>query len=532
MLDFRKVLLALSVAGLGLVGTASAQVPQCTAAVAPFEGYVAVEGLTEVLPPIQITCNNGVMPTPGNAVFSGPVTFVLSTSAPVTNQTLTAAPNNLDISATDGTVADAAAATITLSGPSSVTVYFPSVTAGTTVFTISGIRINATMSAVASTITVTVTSPSVQVSATAINAAFVSKSIGSLSITPSANNNACTLTTDAGNTPATVPVTAVATVTLTSGFIDALKTKVDVSDQTAIGSNNPAAINGFPDPNSVTAKQGTVIALTFSNLNAAGVNYYVPAVVMGPGLTLTSVTSSTGGTNSTAVTPGTPAFGTNLAALTLSGTSATAYYQVTTSSASETSGGIVLYEVVPSVANVTTYSTTPITVSAVLDGTAAPGYPQYNTSQTAYTASFPTPIASGTSGLLSPCGTTLLFPYVTQAGGYDTGIAITNASTGSGIPGVVTNNGSCVVTFYGSPAVTTPYTTGPITAGTDTAFLLSAATNSAMTSGYAVAVCNFLGAHGYAFIFDNAGTPSFSTADYLAIVTSSGATATLPFPTN
>jgi hypothetical protein len=538
MLDFRKVLLALSVAGLGLVGTASAQVPQCSAgfAAGQFEGYVAVEGITESLAGLAITCNNGATP-PAAPTWSGPASFVLTSSVPFENQTITGT-TNLDVSVSDGTAADATAATVTgTAGTSTITITFPTVTAGTTTFTIAGLRVNASVAPVAATITVAVSSSTVQVlpASSSVAAAFVSKSISGLAISSAAGLGTSPSACGLGAT-----LSPLATVSLSSGFIDALKTLADISNTAA--SNNPATL----DAKSVAAKQGEVVAFTFTNLNTAGVNYYVPSTIgTAAGFTLTASTAA-----GVALTPlATPAAAAGLAPLTASGGSGTAYYVVTNSTSPETvpaaepapaltgEGGLTIFEIVPSVPAVTSYSTTPIAVSVVLSGTAAPGYPQYSTSQTAYTA-----VETGTAnigGLLLPCATTLLFPYVVNSDGFDTGIAIANASTGipagTSLSPTTAAAGACVVTFYGTGAATASvvYTTPSIASATDASFLTSV--QAPGITGYAIAVCNFVGAHGYAFITDGFGGGGRGlSADYLAVVLQAGGavlSGSLPIPT-
>jgi len=498
MLDFRKVFLGLAVAGLGLVGTASAQVPQCTPAAAPYEGYVAVEGTTEELPQIVITCT-------GTATFTGPAVFTLTGSVPFTNQSLTTGAKNVDLLATDS-AADTAT-TITQPGPTTIQITYNTVTAGVTSFTIAGLRVNASQAPVAATVTVAVASSSVQMAAAStVNEAFVAKTIGALTIVGNTNQGAC------GLAAATlVPVTAV---TITNGFADALKQLTDVT-------NNP---NYLADPNAVTALQGTRFAVTFSNLNGSGVNYYVPQTVTNGALTLTAYTAATGNT-AAALTGGTGP-GAALVPITVSSTgTATIYYGVTADSATASeSATIQLSSAVPSVAAVSSYSSVSPAVSVTLVGPASPAYPGASASQTAYSA---TQTASATAGgLLTPCATTLLFPYVVNTGGFDTGIAIANASTGipagsSLVP--VTSSGACVVTFYGTGAATSTvvYNTGTIATATDATFLVSA--QAPGISGYAVAVCNFVGAHGYTFITDGFGGGGRGlSAAYLAVVLADG----------
>jgi hypothetical protein len=141
-----------------------------------------------------------------------------------------------------------------------------------------------------------------------------------------------------------------------------------------------------------------------------------------------------------------------------------------------------------------------------------------------------TPV-SGSS--ISSCATTLLFPYVTNVSGFETGIAIVNATTdnlktipapGSQATPIIA---ACTVNFYPGGSTTQPsvYTTPVIgvgTTATPATGSVAAATLSTMSgatnfTGYAIASCPFPEAHGFAFITDLTG--NFSGAmGYLAVV--------------
>jgi hypothetical protein len=101
-----------------------------------------------------------------------------------------------------------------------------------------------------------------------------------------------------------------------------------------------------------------------------------------------------------------------------------------------------------------------------------------------------------------PPGTTnLLFTYVTNQAGFDTGITISN--TGADPFGTVGQLGTCTLHFFGSSGnvqVVTP----SIVAGTTYTTLTSVATSTIIGgfSGYMIAVCNFAYAHGFAFVSD------------------------------
>jgi hypothetical protein len=145
---------------------------------------------------------------------------------------------------------------------------------------------------------------------------------------------------------------------------------------------------------------------------------------------------------------------------------------------------------------------------------------------------------------VSLCQTILLFPYVTDFPGFDTGLAISNTSMdplGGGLTGASPQTGACTVTFYGTPPLTTsppvstappPYSsvaanvngTGLIGPGQTWTFdIANPAVDPAFGTptfqgfvGYAIAQCNFQYAHGYSFVSDY-GLRNFAAA-YLALI--------------
>jgi len=100
---------------------------------------------------------------------------------------------------------------------------------------------------------------------------------------------------------------------------------------------------------------------------------------------------------------------------------------------------------------------------------------------------------------ISLCTTAMLFPYVINVNGFDTGIAIANTTTDPF--STAAQAGTCSLYFYGSSAPTTnPFTTPTVATGTDYASLASILAPG--FSGYMIATCNFQYAHGFAFISD------------------------------
>jgi hypothetical protein len=145
------------------------------------------------------------------------------------------------------------------------------------------------------------------------------------------------------------------------------------------------------------------------------------------------------------------------------------------------------------------------------------------------------------------CQTTLLYPFVTGASGFDTGIAVANTSMDPF--GTVTQTGSCKLYGYGvtiasSGTATAIQTTVPgcdslanplpgtncfggatassnvIAPGTVGTVMASAVLTN--FQGYVIAVCNFQYAHGYAAVTDLGLHNIFSS--YLALELSPSST--------
>jgi hypothetical protein len=95
------------------------------------------------------------------------------------------------------------------------------------------------------------------------------------------------------------------------------------------------------------------------------------------------------------------------------------------------------------------------------------------------------------------CRTNLLYPFVTNIAGFDTGLAISNTSTDPF--GTPAQQGPCTLNFYGSNAPAA-VTTASIASGTTYTTLASSV--SPNFQGYVIAVCNFQYAHGFAFVSD------------------------------
>jgi len=118
---------------------------------------------------------------------------------------------------------------------------------------------------------------------------------------------------------------------------------------------------------------------------------------------------------------------------------------------------------------------------------------------------------SETTFTINSCQTNLLFPYVTNATGFDTGIAISNTTADP--YGTPDQEGACHIYYYGGTegGGEAPDTqdSSTVTAGAQLVFTLSgggvSGSNIVATpgfTGYIIARCDFQYAHGYAFISD------------------------------
>jgi hypothetical protein len=132
-------------------------------------------------------------------------------------------------------------------------------------------------------------------------------------------------------------------------------------------------------------------------------------------------------------------------------------------------------------------------------------------------------VASGTSPVPrfnSPCkeftpvpltgGTSILFPYIVNGVGFDTGLVITNTTLDTGVFDSAGQTGTCSAFFYKYPGRNPPSITSPVLhPGAQWIFTLSDAAPG--FQGYALVKCGFAEAYGVAVISDPGGSKSIST---------------------
>ncbi len=300
------------------------------------------------------------------------------------------------------------------------------------------------------------------------------------------------------------------------------------------------------------ANQGTRLALALSNL-PGGVSIFVPPVVYlyRQGVSYTgSPTINNGSATGVAVLTATDSQGntgfnppSNLSNLQL---------------VSQSNGGaLVVYEILFTDPYSNEYVDVPLVVAytpqlsanpplglpqpgvtAAYQGGFAPFYSASGAFVAASESSYPIPrfyfqAQGGTLFSIQRCSCNLLFPFVTQQYGYDTGIAIANTSTdpfGAATPqeGVVTFNYYGVVGVNSPPPTAqTSSTATPVASGTVLLYTLSQGNTAfgldnrgANFTGYLITQAQFQYCHGFAFISALGAGPTNAgiSEGYLALV--------------
>ena len=520
---------------------------------------IRAEGTAEQLPTLAFTCT---APSSGSfAAGTASLQLFISPALPVTSKVTTspATEARLTMSGTAGATAvyygSVSGSTVSFSG-----IILPLPTASQTfIFTIDGIRVNATSLAVGTGIPPTVSiSPYITGSVGAITTtavgstavAFAQNGLASTLIYPTFNTVGSAAVATAAGTLNNFPTgTASGTKNTANNFVICATVKPSAATALAAGVT-PAAVtpvttlvsyssaaglafvaqigenftSAFKTPAGestpvTTLVNGTRLTLNFTNV-PAGVTLYVPnAAIMSQasaGSTIRlapwaigtdpSVTPAVGGaTSGSAFITGTGGATNSLVAV--SGNTAT--FEVITADANSLDTFNVPVYIVTS-ANGTTASAAGIGVSVSFAPTGATTVPNF--------------IVGGSTNVVTAssfntCTTSLLFPFVTNQLGFDTGIAIANTSTDPFAStlkgGAVAQAGTCALNFYGSGAPTPANATTPnVPTGTVYTQVLSGV--AAGFQGYIIAQCNFQYAHGFAFITNGVGVNGGLSQGYLA----------------
>ncbi|MEP6714578.1 MAG: hypothetical protein ABJC09_03330 [Terriglobia bacterium] len=304
---------------------------------------------------------------------------------------------------------------------------------------------------------------------------------------------------------------------------------------TAYASGSESSNLGVETTSPTMVNAGTRLSLTFTNI-PTGMNVFVPLTVTAiDGAVLTNINSAVSpsgpGNNTTAATSPNSVNTLNYYGLTAAGGTATAYYEVTTDNA-----GLDMFSV-PVVLNAATNAVVNQPANLAVTVSYAPVTPVIN-SAASYIPQFTT--ASTPVNILgfTLCQTSLLFPFVTNQAGFETGLAISNTTKDP--TGTKPQSGNCTLNYYGT-SQTNPAATlapnnnegpvgGPFASGESYAFTLTSAlainpAGPATFQGYIIAVCQFQDAHGFAYITYAFPGASSDTMGYLALVLGRGSNA-------
>lgn len=579
MVDFRRVVTALAVLALltGFAVTASAQVPAfvCVqgAAVPPL---VRAEGVTELVGDTVLNCSGGTpaatgvtIPTANFDVFIGNANVTSRILSGSTTEALLLVDEPVPAAMIGGGVAGCATSCVggattnpnvfqgVLTGPNRVTFYGvpinPPGTTATRIFRITNIRVNASAFGVTSGLAApnqilayTSISGSTSLPVTNLGSQVVGYVLQGL--TTSLRNAASSDTASGLSVIQCVDLSTSSgtrTLRFTEGFATAFKTQgttaLGLYGQTAVGNvyntesgltvGNVTGNSTLPAVSSMigVGSYGTRLKAVFRNI-PTGVNVYVS---LADGVATSSSASAvliSGSGGEQAVNPaGTVNTPTQQAGTSFSST----LYQVPLDS---TGTGQAVWEVTESsplaIENVDVQVYLAFTANANnntppsgVQGTVTQSFAPTGSGASWISASSSLPIPRFVD-LSSPrniiiinlCQTTLLFPFVSNADGFDTGLSIANTSIITA--GATGQTGQCTMTFFGSGAPSPapfPAAADPIEFGTVGVNVASSIAPGFM--GYAVAVCNFQYAHGFAFVQSSVGyNPSSTAMGYLALV--------------
>jgi hypothetical protein len=309
-------------------------------------------------------------------------------------------------------------------------------------------------------------------------------------------------------------------VTVTEGFADSFKRRnIAVSQNlntlpaplpqnvpgyayfTETGFYNPAATGSAG-----LADTGTRIMVRFNSIGN-GVTLFVPTIIALTG----------GSTNLTY--PGVPGGGISSGFLVLVSTDVTQLPFTSSGQVAVTgNSGIAVYEVISSDPNAIESATIPVTVAFSTTSDVGPSTVNVSFSpiSTAIAADSTSPIprfadfsSPKAAFTIVACTCNVLFPFVTNQAGFDTGITIGNTSLDPF--GTLPQMGTVTLNYYGSTtgggAAPAPQTSQAVPAGSQLVFTLSGGGNLGISStpgfqGYVIATARFQYCHAFAFISD------------------------------
>ena len=133
---------------------------------------------------------------------------------------------------------------------------------------------------------------------------------------------------------------------------------------------------------------------------------------------------------------------------------------------------------------------------------------------------------------IDSCVTNLLFPFVTNQAGFDTGIAVANTSRDPFGNALRSQSGVCTINYYGGTpqggaAPASQRSNTAVEAGSTMTFVVSSGGSHGIAAtpgfqGYVIVQCDFRYAHGFAFITDGPIGSARVAEGYLGLVMDNG----------
>jgi hypothetical protein len=559
MADFRMKLMTLAgvatvFAGMAYGQTAAISCPN----VAPTANavFVAAEGTTEQVADTTVTCTATGPGIVNLSVYLSPAVSITSAVLGTGNSAKSESLAGLGV---EGAAFTGTPVSGSVSG-SSVT--FSGITiagAGSFSVTITNIKINASQIATSSgaptAVSETIFVGGTNVTPTvlpAVNVAFATNGLASVGTSQLTGNSIPSIPICSGATaytPSGATTPSGFNVTFSEGFATAFKNQGSSTTNTTLGSefgnNNTYTGYGFAANGTTnTATSGTRVMIAFNNI-PANVTLYVPLTIntlntppvttppTAPTVlsTMTLTSSATAAFSAVAGStangaPGTETSGNNAgngtyAALTITNGSATAVYEETFNNA----GAVENYTVpvyLQAGGSAVTAPSSAITATVSFAPIGATGnVPNFVSGSST---------ATKNGNAFSACSSTMLFPFVTNQAGFETGIAISNTGNdllatknGAPISSVTSQSGTCTLTFFGNATASSNpgafTTTSNVLPGTTWTGTLTSVTGGTPNTfgGYMIAQCNFLYGHGFAYITYNIGQASGMAMGYLSL---------------
>jgi hypothetical protein len=534
MSNFRTKLLGLAAVASAFAGVSYGQVVSaCTSPSPAINVVVRGESQTELVSdPSVNACTNTVATT---------ATVTLTMSAPATSKAFTpVAPATGNTEAALFVYAAAAPPSVPGTGAASGPYYGTISTTSPNVISFTGVVLpagafsigisNVRVNAVSSTAVQVTATPAIIYSAgtvsssvsglSAENVAFVQPSLAAASLVPLAPPSPTTVTnfTVCGGNfiGGTAPAlgSAAFVVSIKELFTGAFKAQLAENGSYVPGGGSAVGVASGPDQ----------ILITLGNVPSSATVYVPQTLTASGGTTLTLL-------NSTAVT-------TSPAGLSATPTTGPAAAQAPFVAFTPSNGGVTITYTVSGVSTGAGSFTVPTFISFAANVAAAQGpitiLESYGPTGTVTgpAASVPTFAASTATPLsgssITLCQTSLLFPFVTNQLGFDTGLVIANTSTDAlgkaGASSVTAQTGTCTLSFFGatapSPATGVADPQGALPTATSHAFLLSSVAPG--FQGYVIATCPMLYIHGYGFLAYDLTQNNGAVEGYIAEVLTRG----------